>query len=341
MLSQRLGLLGWATGRLIEHDALAPGAIRRLLCSGPARRQAIYALIAAELASERHEQITAFDDGDADIERAEIIRDGGAREVLAELLGRESPDGLKGALERVGLNPLADPRLYAKLVELYIDPTARRATEALKYVGQIKPVMIRAIDILPTCLIHHHVLTRLTSITDAHGIVEAVQFAKSVNSRATDEAILEAVSRMREEAKLEELLARFIRRADQPLAVPVPADEDVWPVRSAITLIGTARQFRNCLATERKVVGAVRGRAAYAVLRGEVVMEFLALSTGAFLFVAAHGKKNGLVSPELHALARSKCVAAGVPFVPTNSGGDGVFGALVDPYDPIFLELAA
>lgn len=341
MLSLRLGLLGWATGRLIEHDARAPGAIRRLLCSGPARRQAVYALIASELAAERHEQIARAYKGDADIERSEIVRDGGAREVLAELLGREPPDGLKGALERVGLNPLIDPRLYAKLIELYTDPAARRPREALKYVGQIRPVMIRAIDILPTCLLHHNVLTRLTSMTDAHGVVEAVQFAKSVNSRATDEVILEAVARMREEAKLEELIARFIRRADRPLAAPIPADEDVWPVQSVVTLVGTARHFRNCLATERKVVGALRGRAAYAVLRGEVVMEFLALSTGAFLFVGAHGKKNGAVSPELHALARSKCVAAGVPFVPANSGGDGVFGGLVDPYDPVFLELAA
>ena len=341
MLAQRSGLLMWATGRLIEHDGRAPGAIRRLLCSGPARRQAVFAILAAELASERHEQIMGADDYKDAARRSDIICNGGAREVLAELLGREPPDGLKGALERIGLNPMLDPRHYAKLIGFYTDPAARPPREALKYVGEIKPVMIRAVDILPTCLLHANVLTRLTSMTDVHGLVEAVQFAKSVNCRATDEVILEAVARMREETKLEELIARFIRRADRPLATPLPADEDVHPIKSVVTLVGTARQFRNCLATERKVVGALLGRVAYAVLRGEAVMEFLALSNGAFLFVDAHGKRNAPVSPELLALARAKCVAAGVAFIPTSGGRENVFGNLVDPFDPVFLNLAA
>ena len=126
-----------------------------------------------------------------------------------------------------------------------------------------------------------------------------------------------------------------------PSVARSPADDEVWPVATVTHLIGTARQFRNCLATERKIVGALLGRAAYAVLRGEAVMEFAALSNGSFLFVETHAARNGPVSPELEALARSKCVAAGVPFVPLSNGGQGVFGQLVDPYDPVFFNLAA
>ena len=131
MLTPRDGLLGWATGRLIEHDARAPGAIRRLLASSPGRRQAIFALLAAELASERQDQIVGVNDEDAATRRSEIIRDGGARDVMVELLGREPPDGLRGALERLGLNPMPDARLYGRLIEIFTDPSAKIAAEAL------------------------------------------------------------------------------------------------------------------------------------------------------------------------------------------------------------------
>ena len=220
---------------------------------------------------------------DAATRRSEIIRDGGARDVMVELLGREPPDGLRGALERLGLSPMPDARLYGRLIEIFTDPSAKIAAEALRYVGRIKPVMLRLIDTLPTSLLHPNVLTRLDSTFEAHGLVEAVEFAQSVNSRASDAAILESVSRMREDTRLDEVITRFIRRADRPLGRPLPADDEVWPVATVTHLIGTARQFRNCLATERKIVGALLGRAAYAVLRGEAVMEFAALSNGSFL----------------------------------------------------------
>jgi len=342
MLYQRDGLLGWATGRLIYHDAIAPGTIRRLLESGPARRQAIFALVADEIAAERHEQVTGTQpDEAAAVRRAEILRDSSARDVLVELLGREPQDGLRGGLERVGLSPLRHPRLYRRLIEVYADPGQHVAAEALRYVGEITWTMLRLLDVLPVELLHPNVLKRLDSISDAHAFVEAVQFVQSVNGRATHEAILDAFNRMRGDAGLDDVLSRFVRRADRILGEPLVADNEVRPLRQVSDMIRTGRLLRNCLSSERKIVGALLGRSAYAVFREQAVLEFTVLSTGGWLYVDAHAPRNGTVPPEIEEAARAKCLVAGVPFLCQGRGGHGRFGRFTDPYDPCFLNIAA
>jgi hypothetical protein len=333
MLTQRDGLLGWATGRLIDHDTLAPGAIRRLLSNGPARRQAVFALVAVEVAADtQHDQAAA-------IRRAEIVRDGGARQVLAEALGREPPNGLRGALERIGSSPLREPRLYHRLIEIYSDSEHRVAAEALRYVGQITGGMVNVLEVLPTALVHSNVLKNLVSEKDARSFIEAVRFAKFVNTRATDEAIIYAVAHMKAGKGLDDILARFVRRADRQLGVPLVADDEVRPVVRVRDMIFAARKFRNCLSMDRKIVGSLLGRAAYAIFRDEVVMEFVYLTTGTWLFVDAHAMINGLVPNELEAAVRAKCVAGGVATVPQSRGQPGRFSRFSDHYEPRFLNL--
>src|SRR5579862_9409922 len=154
--------LGWATGRLIDHDALAPGVIRRLLNSGPGRRQAVFALMAIEVSSECDGPTTAGAAVDrSTVLRAQIIRDGSARDVLTEALGREPPNGLRGALGRVGPLPLREPRLYRQLVEVYSKREHRTAALTLRHSGQITETMLNILEVLPDRLIHPSVLPRL------------------------------------------------------------------------------------------------------------------------------------------------------------------------------------
>jgi hypothetical protein len=342
MLTQRDGLLGWATGRLIYHDDLAPGVIRRVLSSGPAHRQAVFALIAAEVAAERHEQITGAErDHNTAVQRAEIIRDGSARDVLIEALGHEPQEGLRGGLERVGLTPFREPHLYQRLIEIYIDPTHQAAAEALRYAGPTTATIIRALDVLPSDLMHPNVLRRLERVSEAHAFVEAAKFAKSVNSRCTRDALHYALSHMREDAGLDDVLSRFVRRADRVLGQPLAADDEVTPVLHVKDMIFVGRKFRNCLATERMIVNALIGRAAFAIFRDQVVLEFVALSTGGWLYVDCFAPRNGVVPTELEEAARAKCVAARVPFVPQSRRQSGRFGRFTGDYDPAFLNIAA
>lgn len=342
MLAQPTGLLGWSTSKLIGYDQLAPGVIRRVLSSGPAHRQAVFALLASEVACERHQQITGTEPTGAQaLRRAEIIRDGDAKEVLVELLGREPPDGLRGGLERVGLSPMKAPSLYARLIEVYTSAQQRPLAAVLRHVGQITPTMLRVADVLPSVLLHPAVITRLESLAEAGQLVEALNFARAVNSRMSDEVLAGALSRMSEDAGLDDVLARFVRRADLPLGEPLPASDEVVPLRSVRDMVMASREFRNCLGQDRKVRVALLGRASYAVLHGEAVMEFVRLSTGGWLFVDVHGPRNAPVPDEVREMAKAKCVAAGVPFVTKGLGRDGRFGQFYDPFDPQWLDLAA
>ena len=326
--------MGFATGRLIEHDTNSPGVIRRLLCSGPMRRQAVFAVIAAEIVTERHLQITAeHDDHAAAVAKAEVLRDGRAREVIALATGDHVPDGLLGALERVGLSPLKLSLGYRRLIDVFMQPEQRHIADGLRHVGAIHDKTLMIIDKLPPWLIHPQVLSRLDSVSDARAFAEAVAFAQSVNSAATDERILGALAHMGAQTTLPELTARFVRRATLELGLPIPADDDVTPIRTIQEMIVISRRFRNCLGTNKRIVSALRRRTAYANFKGLAIIELMALSDGSWVYAGSYGPRNEVVGDEVEIAAKAKCAAAGVPHL--RQGGDrtGPFAMILDPYD--------
>ena len=340
-LIQKDGLLGWATARLIHHDGLAPGVIRRLLASGPMRRQSVFMLLASEVVRERHLQIVGGEpDQEEALRRAQVLRDGRAGDVVALAIDRV-PEGLLGALERLGLKPLHDPRLYARLCEVYLRPDQRHVADALRHVGAITATMLRIIDILPTELLCSATLTRLRSPDEAAEFVEAMAMAQVVNSRATDEVVRERLGRLAPDAELTTLVSRLIRRADIELAQPIPADNEVSPIRTVREMIWTGRRLRNCLSTDPKIVSALAGRRAYALFRDTVVLEFAPLSDGRWLYLEPHGFGNAPVGEDVEQEARAKVIASGLACLPATEPRGGRFGFFTVPGDSSFVQIAA
>jgi hypothetical protein len=340
MLAQRDGLLGWATGRLVFHDNFAPGVIRRLLTSGPMFRQSVFALVAHELAAERHHQITGGEDEHILRSKAETLRDGRAKEVIA-FATCGIPDGLLPALERIGLEPFKSPTSYRRLVQMFTDPAMAPMATALRNIGQTTEHMIRCIGALPDWLVAAEVLKRLENLSDAFGFATAVDFAMDVNSLATRQAILGAIDQMGDETTLPELIGRFVQRADKLLCEPIAADDEVAPIRTCAEMTAISREFANCLGSHPKMTGALHGRTAYAIFRGEVVMEFGGLSDGSWVYLGAHGRENGLVEPHLSRAAEAKCDAAGIPHIKRSPRASGAFRRVVADDDVFLLDLAA
>ena len=335
--------MGFATGRLIEHDTNAPGVIRRLLCSGPMRRQAVFATIAVEVAAERHKQITGdYDEPAVAVAKSEVLRDGRARDVIGLATGDHVPDGLLGALERIGLSPLKLSLGYRRLIDVFTQPEQRHIADGLRHVGAIHDKTLMIIDKLPSWLIHPQVLTRLDSVSDARAFVEAVAFAQSVNSAATDERILGALAQIGAQTTLPELTARFVRRADLELGQPIPADDEVTPIRTTQEMIVTSRRFRNCLGTNKRIVSALRGRTAHAIYKeGVAIIEFMALSDGSWVYAGSYGPRNEVVGDEVEAAAKAKCTAAGVPHLRQGGERTGPFAMILDPYDYRLIDFGA
>ena len=315
------GLISWMIGKLVQYDELVPGVLRRLLDSGPARRQAVFALIASELVFERHEQCLGEEPCEEQLlDRANVLFFGNARDILTMMLGREPPEGLKGALERIGMAPFRDHRFYSRLVSVFMDPEHRVAANVLRYVEIITPQVVTAIEILPAHLVHQNVLKwisrRAEPVEVCGALVRTVEWIQSVNSKANDDEILAAISRMSSDTQLDHVTSRMVRRADKPLATPIADDHEVVCCRTVASMIMVSRRLRNCLGKNHKLVDALEGRTAYAACRHLYVIEFNRLNDGGWLFADVHAARNGYVDRDIFDAVIAKCAAASIAFVP-------------------------
>lgn len=234
------GLLGWATDALVKLDDAEPGVLARVLTAAPARRQAIFAALAAQ-------EIKAGDICQPDdlfpTSFAEVVRHGRAMDILRQAYG-DVPDGLPGLLESVGEKPLPRSRDYIALHALAESDDARGA-DALRGSGRITCRKLEVLAALDPRWCHAHTLERIDSSVEAMRFNSAVEFVQSVNSKATDEVVAGAIARMSRSSSLPKLLDRFLRRADQlppnpvavgdnelrPLAMPTSANNFVSPAR--------------------------------------------------------------------------------------------------------------
>lgn len=320
MRSGEDALLGWATDRLVQLDALAPGLLARVLTASPRSRQAILMVLATRLLIADGESLGRADDGE-DVNLAFVLREGRAREILTYALG-DVPQGLLGALERLGGQPLGTISSYVKLHGIFATAKHRRKAEALRHVGQITERMLHVLDALDDRWIHAEALKRLPNVVAAKDFNQAVAFAQAVCSKATDEAVATAIARLAPTSPLSSVVSRFVRRADRFPSHPITEDDDIRPLNSARDFITAARRYRNCLAKEM-LDQALAGQVAFAEFRRECIVEFRPLSLGrGWLLYDVHVDRNGLVDGQLSAAARLKCDAIGIPNIHGRHSGE-------------------
>ena len=306
-------LLGWSTGLLVALDELAPGLIRRVVVAAPIVRQAIFLTLAhwsalPTFGPEAPSRSVATS-------TAETLRSGRAKDIVAHQFGAV-PEGLLGALERIGPNPLHEPHCYARLWAFFTDRDRRKAT-ALREVGKTTASALWVLDTLDPLLLHAEVLKRIETVQQAHDLNRSIRLLKSVCSAATDEAISRAIAGMRGPEALSRLVHRFLRRADRFPPHPIVGDHELRPLTSAREFIEASRAYRNCLAT---MIGeALMGRVAFAELATasvNAICEFRPLSGGCgWLLTDVHTARNGIVSTDLRETAQQKCAEVGVPHI--------------------------
>lgn len=314
-------LLGWATDSLVQLDRLAPGLLGRVLTASLKSRQAIFTVLSTRLLIAREDKaLGRVDDGD-DANLAFVLREGRAREILSFAFG-EVPLGWLGALERLGGQPLHSLSPYVKLHALFANPKHRKTAEALRHVGAITEKMLYVLDVLDDRWAHAEALKRLPNAVAAKDFNQAVAFAQSVCSKATDEEIAAAIARLAPTSPLSAVISRFVRRADRFPPHPVGGDDDIRPLTSARDFIEAARRYRNCLAKE-KLDETLAGQVAFAEFRGECIMEFRPLSLGkGWVLHGVHVERNSFVDGQLAAAARLKCETLGIPAVEPRESGE-------------------
>lgn len=313
----REGLLGWATGALVRLDDETPGVIARTLTAAPARKQAIFAALAA---AEVKAGVFGSSDDLVPASLGEVLRHGRSMDILRHALG-DVPEGLPGLLARVGDRPLPLAKHYLALRDLAAS-TDTRGADALRRGGRITFRKLEVLAALDPRWRQFNTLERIDTASEALTFNAAVAFIQSVNSKATDEAVAEAIAQMRPSSTLARLLDRLLRRADHLPPHPVRVnDNELRPLVSPRDLLAAGRKYRNCLAHRLSEVAA--GKIAVADFRGEWLVEFRPMSLGGWMLRDVHGHRNGPVPLSVVAEIEAKCDEIGIPHIDEAVGGDG------------------
>ena len=312
----REGLLGWATEVLVKLDDEAPGVLGRVLTAAPARRQAIFCAVAA------HEQNCGLRANDELIPAslAEVVRHGRAADILRHAFS-DVPEGLAGLLERIGERPLPRAKDYLALHDLAASED-RRSVDALIGSGRISVRKLEVLAALDARSRHANTLERIDNHGEAMAFNAALGFVQSVNSRATDEVVAQAIAAMRPSSTLARLLERFMRRADRLPPHPVaPGDNELRPLLTVRDLIEAGRRrYRNCL--PYRVSDVAAGKMSIAEFRQDALVEFRPLSLNAgWVLYAIHGERNRAVTVAVSDAVEAKCDAIGIPRICDDLGG--------------------
>lgn len=310
------GMLGWATNALVKLDDAAPGVLARVLTAAPARRQAIFAALAAQ-----EEMVDLHEAGDDlfPASFAEVIRHGRSSDILRRAFG-EVPVGLPRMLTQIGERPLPRAKDYITLHSLLTHDDAR-AAEALRGAGRITCRKLDVLNALDPRWRHANMLERIDSGGDALTFNQAIGFIQSLNSKATDEAVAGAIAMMRPTSTLARLLERFMLRADRLPPHPVPfEDYELRPLRTVRDLLDAGRRYRNCL--RHRVSDVAAGKMAISEFRGECLVEFRPTGVG-WLLRDVHVERNRPVAVALSGAVEAKCDNIGIPRFDDEIGGDG------------------
>lgn len=310
---------GWPAPILASLDEVAPGFLVAMSRSKAVYRQAIFAGLAAGIVDRPTEFLERATGG----EMTETSWHGMAANLALTLLNmtpqellaashRTVGDGLLGALERIGYQPLTAPNAYPRLNALLTGRGNGRRVRALQQGGRIQDRLLDVVERLEPALLHPNVVRRIRTVTHADQINETLRLVQQVNSSATPEAIWKSSSDLGDGTDLTDWLRRFLLKGDCFPAPPFEMnDAELVPLRSGQELEDAGHRYSNCLST--KVLQVLSGRTyfyEFTVLPGAVV-SFHRLSCGTWLMTKAYGRRNGTVSREITDQIRAKVQALG------------------------------
>jgi hypothetical protein len=308
---------GWSLDLALELDDLDPGFLVSLHRASALQAQATYAAL-AEIAAGRATPMLArlAERGLTEAERrggdlamlARFLRCADPRTII-EVVHGEVPDGMLGALRRVG-GAAMEPDAYPRLHRLLTDPAQRRRGTLLRHIGEVTGTSLAVLDTLDPALLRPEIIKRVYTTKGAADLNRAINLLRTRCSTATDAALRESLSRLAEGASLSSWLAKWARKADR-LPSPIPEDDDLWPLRTAALLLQHGRAYRNCLA--QKVGEALLGYRSYvAGKRAPAIAELQNLGHGRWLLDGLYGPGNEPPAADVADAIRAKLDGLGI-----------------------------
>ncbi len=300
---------GWALERAAILDlGGSRGLLADIATASALKRQSAFCILAAV----PPDQIEPFLDRLGERHLGHALRIRLARDLIAAAHDVPSvPTGFMRALTRIGQEPLREPHLYRRLIQIFTEAAEAHRAHALRYCGQITAARIEAVDELLPILLHPQIVADINTSGYASEANAVVRFLQQVCSTATDEALATAIRQTTGKGGLDTLARRWIEKADTFPAPPFGSPPGLTPITSAAEMADLARTMRNCLKT--KIGEAILGYTTFyradvdLPLHGStpVVVELTPLSNGTWAIAGVHPpRRRTLPAQAVHDLVR-------------------------------------
>lgn len=318
---------GWALEAVVSLDCACPGLLALTFRFGVQRRQALFLMLAAvredgisEIADRlRHRELPPdFRDlEDAALLGRAVVHLRRPRDLVRAVLG--APDGLLGALARLGPDPLEEPDLYRELHHLFASatPADRRRAKILGQIqGDLAGGQIAVVSRLDPLLLHPAIVSKIHDVEHVAELHHALAYIRSYCSGATEAGIRASLGLLRPEDSRVDLVRAWSKRFDLlPYDLDTSSDPTLVVLASAAAMNDAARRYRNCLAS--RISDVFLGTHLFAeyqpIGRSEpgVIAELRRIERGFFL-EGLYGVGNTRVRADRANLVRRKLAACGV-----------------------------
>ena len=237
---------GWALARILDLDDAEPGLLSFTCRASPVRRQLVF-LALAKMDHTRTGALPAEATITADSPvpvlsvstMAQAMRTGRVRDLVTALCG-SVPLGFRGALARLGDDPLPEPALYDSLFRLYADPANRRRAQALRHCERIDARLIRVVErVDDPLLLDPHVLKQLETPERARDLGEALAYFRQ--AAGADDTTLREALRAAPPYGLSKFLKQWIERVERLPSSPLDGQPDFVPLNTATLLLSKAK----------------------------------------------------------------------------------------------------
>ncbi|SOR27677.1 conserved protein of unknown function [Methylorubrum extorquens] len=318
---------GWALDRAIILDRACPGLLASTLYFGSARRQALFLALAsfdwlgqAEIAKRFRyalEETDAPGNSDPAVIGRAILLLRRPRNLVRALFDTV-PDGLLGAMQRLGHAPVGAPETYRELQRLFFSTTApdRHRVKVLGQMsGSLVGAQIEIVSLLDPMLLHPAFVASVNETKQVAELNAALAYVRARCSKATGEAIRSSLARLKPGDHRSTLYKGWTYRFDRlPRTLDTRGDPTLVTLGSADALADAGRRYANCLKSKAGEVYV--GNYVYIEYRPAApepgVIAELRVTTQGFLLEGLYARKNCKVRPERAAAVRRKLAACGV-----------------------------
>lgn len=309
---------GWTVEPFCKLDEAAPGFLRHVTSARPQWRHAVSMSVANGLL-DQPDRFLARACGDETIglpwfdviSRMAKLLLGMSPAAIIEASFGSCPDGLLGALRKLGFEPLSLEAFLA-LHAVFHDPSLAGRRKVLNQLSHIDEGLFEATMILDRAVLSPVVVRRVKDGRGAERLNALLGSLRRFCSTATDAAITKSISDLQPDTSNAEWARSWLARADQNIpAPPWSGGDGLIALTSGELLAMAGRNTRTCIRT--RVSTMLAGRAAYYLEPKAGVIACVVRTTTGWLTTQIVGTANGSVLPRVRDSVFDVLEANGVP----------------------------